>query len=107
MNQFDVEVLFTYGWVIALAALGGLVGFIRRLNASTAPKPLSIIFLKLGGELIISAFAGLITYWLCQYWQLSSPLQAIAIAISGHMGGRAIDGISRMWLAFLETKGTI
>lgn len=107
MNQVDLAQAFTYGWVIALAALGGLVSFIRRLNKATKPKPLRLIFLKLGGELIISAFAGLITYWLCQYWSVPSPLEAVAIGVSGHLGGRAIDSVGRIWLAILDDKGRL
>ncbi len=99
--------LFTYGWVVGLAALGGLVAFIRKLNDATEPRPLKLIFLKLSGELVISSFAGLVTYWLCQHWQLTEPVTAIAIAISGHMGGRTIDGIGKVWIAALETKGRI
>lgn len=45
--------LITYGWMIALAMLGGLVAFIRRLNQSKEPKPLKEIFMRLFGELII------------------------------------------------------
>lgn len=95
----------TYVWVIALAMFGGLVAFIRRLNVATKSVPLKTIFLKLIGELAIAAFAGLLTFWLCQSWGLDGTMSALCVGVSGHMGGKAIDGIGRVWLAAIKDKG--
>ena len=94
----------TYLWVFGLSMLGGLVAFIRRLNASTKPLPLKRIAIKLVGELIIAAFAGLITFWLCQAWHIDGLFTAIAVGVSGHLGGKAIDGIAAIWLAILDAR---
>lgn len=82
------------------------MAFIRKLNQSTEPQPLKILFLKLCGELFVSAFAGLITYWLCQHWEMSTNMTATLVAVSGHLGGKTIDGVGRIWLAALEQGQT-
>ena len=54
---------------------------------------------------MISAFAGLITYWLCQYWGLHQAMTAVFVATSGHLGGKSIDAIGRIWMGVLNEKG--
>lgn len=46
------------------------------------------------GELFISGFAGLVTFLLCNEMGVSANLTAVAVALSGHMGGNAIDLIT-------------
>lgn len=87
----------TYLWVFLLAIAGGLVAFIRRLNKSHKPLPLLELFIRLSGELIISGFAGVITFYLCEYWEFDQLLTAVLVAISGHLGGGAIDKIAKIW----------
>jgi hypothetical protein len=97
--------ILTYIWVALIAMFGGLVSFIRRLNKRNTPMPMRRLFITLVGELVISAFAGLITYWLCQYWGLHPALTAVFVATSGHLGGKSIDAIGRIWMGVLD-KGT-
>ena len=59
--------LLTYIWVSLLAMAGGLVAFIRRLNKKRTPEPLGLILIKLIGELVIPGFAGLVTFYLCEF----------------------------------------
>ncbi len=94
--------LITYGWMIALAMLGGLVAFIRRLNQSKEPKPLKEIFMRLFGELIISAFAGIITVLLCIYWDMPLVLIGVLAGMAGHLGGKAIDTFVLIWKAVVS-----
>jgi len=94
--------LITYGWIIALSMLGGLVAFIRRLNQSKEPKPLNEIFMRLFGELIISAFAGIITVLLCIYWNMPLVLIGVLAGIAGHLGGKAIDTFVLIWKSIIS-----
>lgn len=94
--------LLTYMWVFLLAMTGGLVAFIRRLNKSRKPLPLTQVFLRLLGELIISGFAGVITFYLCEFWNFDQLLTAVLVAISGHLGGGSIDRISKIWDAAID-----
>lgn len=79
--------LLTYLWVIGLSAWGGLVSFYRRVKAgeSSFTNLFEVI-----GEIVTSAFAGLITFWLCEAAGFQPLITAALVGISGHMGSRAI-----------------
>lgn len=79
--------LLTYAWVFGLAMLGGAASFVRRVRSGQA-KYSNII--ELIGELVVSAFAGLVTFFLCQSAGFDEMSTAAFIAISGHMGTRII-----------------
>ena len=97
-----VTVLITYGWIVALSMFGGLVAFIRKLNQSPEPQPLITIFWRLTGELIISAFAGIITVLLCIYWEMPLVLIGVLAGVAGHLGGKAIDTFILIWKAVIS-----
>ncbi len=89
--------LLTYVWVIGLSAWGGLVGYIRKVREG-AGVPFSLAALI--GEILTSAFVGVITFWLCEQSGLSPLLTAAFVGISGHMGSRAIfqmDNLLTHW----------
>lgn len=86
--------LITYAWVFGLAMLGGMVSFLRKLK-SDRPKAWS--FLEFLGEIATSAFAGVITFYLCQANSVSQLLTAAFVGVSGHMGSRALIHIERIF----------
>lgn len=77
----------TYGWVFALAILGGIVSFMRKLQEGHTRAFNIIEFI---GEIVTSAFAGVITFWMCEHSGLSPLVTAAFVGISGHMGSRAL-----------------
>ncbi len=79
--------LLTYAWVFGLAMLGGAASFVRRVRSGQA-RYSNII--ELIGELVVSSFAGLVTFFLCRTANFDGALSAAFIAISGHMGTRII-----------------
>lgn len=79
--------LLTYLWVFALSMMGGFVSFMRKLKAGHARAFNVVEFI---GELVTSAFAGVITFWLCENAGISPLLTAAFVGVSGHMGSRAI-----------------
>lgn len=79
--------LLTYVWVFALAILGGVVNFMRKLQAGHARAFNLVEFI---GELVTSAFAGVITFWMCEHAGMSPLITAAFVGISGHMGSRAL-----------------
>lgn len=79
--------MVTYCWVAALSVWGGVVSFFRKHKAG---KVRAFNITEFLGELITSALAGVITFWLCEWSNTSPLLSAVLIAISGHMGSRAI-----------------
>lgn len=92
-DPFDYSVL-TYVWVLLLSAFGGIVNFSRKLHEGrTTPFRLT----EFVGEIVTSSFAGLLTFWLCESAGVDKLIAAVLIAISGHMGSRAIFRLER-WL---------
>jgi hypothetical protein len=79
--------VLTYTWVFALATLGGIVSFTRKLKKGHARAFNVVEFI---GEIVTSAFAGVITFWLCEEANFSPLITAAFVGISGHMGSRAI-----------------
>ena len=79
--------MLTYMWVIGLSAWGGFVGFWNKLRAGKT-RPFNIT--ELVGELVTSAFAGVLTFWLCESAGFSPLITAAFVGICGHMGSRAI-----------------
>lgn len=91
----------TYGWVFALAILGGVVSFMRKLQLGHTRVFNLIEFI---GEIVTSAFAGVLTFWMCEHSGLSPLVTAAFVGISGHMGSRAIF-MFEGWLAKQFPKG--
>ncbi len=79
--------ILTYGWVLGLSVLGGAASFARKVKQGHAR---AWNFAEFLGEVVISALAGLITFFLCEWSNFSPLLSAALIAIAGHMGSRAI-----------------
>lgn len=84
--------LVTYSWVAVLAMWGGIVSFMRKYREGVV-RPFN--FTELIGELMTSAFIGILTFWLCEWSGTPPLLSAALIGISGHMGSRAIYRMER------------
>lgn len=94
--------LMTYIWVLGLSAWGSVVQVIRRATDGelTLKKKLQFIM----AEVTISTFAGMVTFFLCEWAQMDKMLSAALIAISGHMGARAIILTEKMFVKFIEGR---
>lgn len=79
--------LLTYLWVGGLSAWGGLISFLRKRAAGEA-RPWNVV--ELIGELATSAFAGIITFWLCEAAGITPLITAALVGITGHAGSRAL-----------------
>jgi hypothetical protein len=79
--------IITYVWVFGLSIMGGFAAFMRKLKAGDARM---FNFVEFIGEVVTSAFAGLITFYLCEAAKLDSMLSAALVGIAGHMGSRAV-----------------
>lgn len=84
----------TYAWVFALACLGGATSFFAKVRAGTARW---FNLTELLGELFTSAFAGVITFYLCEASKFPGLLTAALVGIAGHMGSRAIYVLERFF----------
>lgn len=87
-----------YGFMLAVALLGGLVSWLAKVRAGQTQ---AWHLMGLIGELCTSAFAGLLAFWLCEWASTPSILTAPLVGIAGHMGTRAIatfeDFAQRRW----------
>ena len=79
--------LITYSWVFMLAILGGIVNFMRKLQAGHV-RVFNLV--ELVGEIVTAGFAGVITFWLCENAQIAPLMTAALVGVSGHMGSRAL-----------------
>lgn len=86
--------LLTYAWVFMLSMMGGVVSFMRKIQQGHARV---FNFMEFVGEIVTSAFAGVITFWLCESAGMSPLITAAMVGISGHMGSRALFVIEE-WL---------
>lgn len=92
--QFDQKDPFgypigTYLWVFGLALIGGAVKY---LNQSS-----KFSLLVLVRDLVTACFAGLMTFWLCEWTNISGPLSAVFISMAGLMGTRALREIENLY----------
>ena len=94
---FSLENLVPTLWALAVAALGGIANFYQKVKTG---KTRAFNIMELVGEVLVSAFVGIITYWVCKGYAVNEWLTAAAVAITGHMGSRAIF-IAEQWI---ETK---
>ncbi len=81
-----------WAFVLALALFGGLASWWGKVRAGrVAYYNISALI----GELTISAFAGVIAFFGCEYLNLGPFLTPAIVGIAGHMGGRAIALLER------------
>lgn len=86
-DPFSLKNLVPTLWMIAIAALGGLVSFHQKVKSGHAR---AVNFAELVGEVFVSAAVGLVTFWICKGFHVNEWLTAAGVAISGHMGARAL-----------------
>lgn len=79
--------LLTYVWVMLLSSWGGLVNYLKRVREGRSQR---FNFMELVGEIVTAAFAGIITFWLCEASNFAPLITAALVGVSGHMGSRAI-----------------
>jgi hypothetical protein len=96
-DPFSIQNLIPTLWAAAVAALGGAANFYQKVKAG---KTRAFNVMELAGEIIVSAFVGLVTFWICKGYGVNEWLTAAAVAVTGHMGSRAIF-LAEQWI---ETK---
>jgi len=79
--------MMTWGWVYGISALGGVAGYIRKVRSGVVVR---FSLTEAVGEVVISAFVGVVTFFACEYWQVPQVLSAAIIGVAAHMGSRAI-----------------
>ena len=95
MRQFT-----PYFTTVFLSIWGSVVNHIQTIRSGKnkfQPKELIL-------DLIVSTFAGLLTFFFCKGAGVSETMSAVLIAISGHMGTRAIAGFETLYKRVIGIK---
>lgn len=77
-----------YGFMLGFSMLGGAVGWYAKVRKGDHAAMSIYAFM---GELMTSAFSGLLAFLGCKYLNLSPALTAAIVGVAGHMGTRAIN----------------
>lgn len=99
-GPFDWKNLIPTIWMLLVAGAGGAVSWYGKVKAGHAR---AFNLTELIGEMLVSAFVGVVTYWICKGFGVSEWLTAAGVAISGHMGARAIFILERAIEKKVET----
>jgi hypothetical protein len=89
-----------YAVILGVALLGGAAGWARRVKKGKAEASIAALV----GELMISAFAGLIAFWVCESFELSPLLTAAAAGMAGHAGGTGIAWLESLAKRHVEKR---
>ncbi len=90
-----------YAVILGIALLGGFASWYSRVRRGQAEL---LNFSALVGELAVSAFAGLITFWVCESFELSPLITAAAAGMAGHAGGTGISWMERVGKRYAERR---
>lgn len=85
--------MITYMWVWGLAIMGGIVSYHQKVRRRGSAQYSIAEFV---GELVTAAFAGVLTFYLCQAYGMGQLLTAALVGVSGHMGSRTLAILERM-----------
>lgn len=88
--------LISYLWVFALAIFGGTVSYLRKLKNGRKWKITDFLI-----EIVTAAFAGLITFFLCNWMGIDNVGTAALTGISGHFSSRSLTLFGKLLDKFL------
>lgn len=90
-----------YGVVLGMAMFGGAVSWWMKVRRG---ELLAWNLAALIGELCVSAFAGLVAFLLCEYFNLHPMLTPAIVGMSGHAGAKGIGWLETLGQHVLEKK---
>jgi hypothetical protein len=73
----------TYLWVVGVSLWGGVVSFFEKKD-----EPFSGV--RLFAHLSSASFAGMMTFYICQYGNVPEPLTGVFCGVAAHMGTPAL-----------------
>lgn len=101
-GPFDPSLWMSYIWVMGIAVLGGCASFYLKVKRGQARY---FNLAELVGEIVTSALAGIITFWLCKSAGVNDYLSAAFVGIAGHMGSRALFLLEKVLERWFERFG--
>lgn len=91
--------LITWLWVMGLSIWGGTANHVKKIKDGTIAR---FSLAEWVGDMVISGFIGLITYYFCVYSGFHEALTAALVGISAHQGTRGITLFEKI---FFEKLG--
>lgn len=88
--------IVTYAWVLGVSLWGGLVSYFEK------KEPFSL--LRLTAHLSSSSFAGMMTFYICEYGNVPAPLIGVFCGVAAHMGTPALLKL-KIIKQFLDKEG--
>lgn len=90
-----------YGVILGIAMLGGLARWYTAVRrGDTSMRSISALI----GELVISAFAGLMAFWIGESLGVSPLLTAAGAGLAGHAGAAGIAWLERFGQRWMERR---
>jgi phage tail tape-measure protein len=90
-----------YGVVLATALIGGLASWWIKVRRGELQ---AWNIAALIGELSVSAFAGMLAFWLCEYLNFHPLLTASIVGMSGHAGAKGLSWLESIGKKSIEKR---
>jgi hypothetical protein len=90
-----------YGVVLATALVGGLASWWIKVRRGELQ---AWNIAALIGELSVSAFAGMLAFWLCEYLNFHPLLTASIVGMSGHAGAKGLSWLESIGKKSIEKR---
>ena len=82
----------TYLWILIISLWGGTAHTIRKLRSGVI-KHFSIS--EWIGDMVIAGFLGVMTFYICEYANIETPINAVLIGIASHQGTKGIIAMEK------------
>lgn len=86
-----IKMILPYLSTILMSLWGGTVAYVQKIRSGE-----KFSWTNLFMDLIISGFVGFLTHLICTYADLGAEISSVLIAMSAHMGTRALLGLTRI-----------
>jgi hypothetical protein len=91
-----------YTLLLSMAVFGGLVSWFAKVKSGSVQ---AWNVMHLIGELVTSAFAGLMAFYICEWAGTAQLVTICMVGVSGHMGARAIAAFEEIARRKLGVEG--
>lgn len=105
-NQKELAGIFKdFGQVALAFGIAAFFGLIRVLQDYIAPDaPPKFRWLIAVAKTLVAGSAGMLTMWVCLYWEVGPYLSAFLIAIAGYGGAETLNACKEALYDFIRRK---
>lgn len=88
LSAFLTKNLLTILWISALSTLGATVGYMKKIKSGAVER---FRISELVGEIVISFFLAIVTYFLCKGSGLDEYLTVGLVGVVSHLGTKGLS----------------